>query len=65
MSTSKSTLALFWRENMRYPKYFLGAGFSWIIGMSLQRLVLAIIVSKALNHLVAIYNQLALVARFF
>ena len=26
MSTSKSTLALFWRENMRYPKYFLGAG---------------------------------------
>ena len=57
MDISWKTLAVYWRENMRYPKFFMGAGFSWVAGMTLQRLVLAIIASKALSHLVAIHNQ--------
>lgn len=57
MNFSKQTLVLFWRENWRHRTYFVGAGLSWVLGMSLQRLVLAIIASKALNHLVEVYGQ--------
>ncbi|HJP96390.1 MAG TPA: ABC transporter ATP-binding protein [Candidatus Saccharimonadales bacterium] len=57
MDPSRKTILLFWRENMRHPLFFIGAGASWVLGMSLQRLVLTIIASRALNHLIAIHNQ--------
>jgi len=57
MSTSLKTLLLFWRENARHPFLFAGAGLSWVGGMSLQRLILALIASKALNHLIAVHND--------
>ena len=57
MNISLRTLQVFWRENMRFPRFFIGAGLSWVLGMSLQRLVLAIIASRALNHLISVHNQ--------
>lgn len=57
MNISLRTLLVYWRENMRFPHLFIGAGLSWVLGMSLQRLVLTIIASRALNHLIAIHDQ--------
>jgi ATP-binding cassette, subfamily B, bacterial len=57
MNISLRTLLVYWRENMRYPHLFIGTSLSWVLGMSLQRLVLTIIASRALNHLIAIHNQ--------
>ena len=56
MNISLRTLLVFWRENMRFPHLFIGVGASWVLGMSLQRLVLAIVASRALNHLIAVHN---------
>lgn len=57
MDPSRKTILLFWRANMRYPGLALSTCFSWLAGMTLQRLILALIVSKALNRLVAAYNE--------
>jgi ATP-binding cassette subfamily B protein len=57
MNISLRTLLVYWRENMRFPHLFIGTSISWVLGMSLQRLVLPIIASRALNHLIAIHNQ--------
>jgi len=56
MDPSRKTILLFWRANMRYPLLFFSTCLSWLAGMTLQRLVLALIVSKALNRLVAVYQ---------
>jgi ATP-binding cassette subfamily B protein len=57
MDPSRKTILLFWRANMRYPALALSTCLSWLAGMTLQRLILTLIVSKALNRLVAVYHE--------
>ncbi|MGF7229441.1 MAG: ABC transporter ATP-binding protein [Candidatus Saccharibacteria bacterium] len=57
MNSSQKTLVLFWRENMRHPLLFLGTCASWLTGMTLQRLFLTLLASKALNRLIAVHTQ--------
>jgi ATP-binding cassette subfamily B protein len=57
MNTHLKTLRMFWRENMRHPFLTLGCSISWTLGITLQRLVLALIAARALNTLVEIHNQ--------
>jgi hypothetical protein len=57
MDPSRKTILLFWRANMRYPLLFFSTGLSWLAGMTLQRLILALIASRALNRLVAAYQS--------
>lgn len=57
MDPSRKTILLFWRANMRYPLLFFSTCFGWLAGMTLQRLILALIASKALNRLVAVYQS--------
>jgi ATP-binding cassette subfamily B protein len=51
MKTSFKTLVLFWQENMRHKKYFLTTTFSWLGGMSLQKLILPVIIAQTLDEL--------------
>ena len=57
MNTHLKTLRMFWRENMRHPLLAIGCSLSWTIGITLQRLVLALIAARALNTLVEVYSQ--------
>ena len=57
MDPSRKTILLFWRANMRHPLLFFSTCLSWLSGMTLQRLILALIVSKALNRLVEVYQE--------
>ncbi len=56
MNSSRKTLLLYLRENLSHPGLFAGTCLSWLAGMTLQRLVLAIIASKALNKLITIHD---------
>ncbi len=57
MNPTRKTLVLFLRENMRHAKLFLGASLVWLTGMTLQKLILALIASRSLNHLIAVHNR--------
>ena len=56
MNSSQKTLQLFWRENMRHPRLFLGSIGMWVSGMTLQRLILALITAKALDKLIELHT---------
>lgn len=53
-STDLATLRIFLRQNLRYRWLFLGAGSSWLLGMVLQKLILALIGARALDRLIDI-----------
>lgn len=55
MNPSQKVLLLFWRENMRRPRLFIGTCLSWLTGMTLQKLILALITAKAINKLVQLH----------
>ena len=57
MNTHLKTLGIFWRENMRHPFLAIGCSLCWTIGITLQRLILALIAARALNKLIEVHNQ--------
>lgn len=56
MSTTRKSLAIFWRENMRWPWHFWGTGLLFIAGMISQKIVLPLIVAQAINKLIELHG---------
>lgn len=56
MSTTRKTVAIFWRESKRYPWLVAGATLMWPLGIALQDMGLPLIIGLAINKLVEV-NQ--------
>lgn len=56
MNTTRKTLSIYWRANMSYPHLFIGACLTWLGGMILQKLILALIAAQTLNQLIIAHN---------
>jgi ATP-binding cassette subfamily B protein len=57
MNITRKTLATYWHANMRYPHLFIGASMSWLGGMILQKLAMALIAAHVLNKLIVAHGQ--------
>jgi ATP-binding cassette subfamily B protein len=53
MGNSKKTLAIFWRANSAHPALFYGTITSFVLGMTLQKIGLPLLVAHVINLLVA------------
>lgn len=56
MSTTRKTVAIFWRESKRYPKRVAGAILLWPLGVALQDMILPLIAAQTINKLVDVTN---------
>lgn len=54
--TAVKTVKMYLRENMKFPGLFFGTMFSWISGISIQKLLLPLIVAGAVDKIVAVQN---------
>jgi ATP-binding cassette subfamily B protein len=55
LGATQKTLLIFWRENLRYKRLFFGTSATWLVGMVLQKLIMALIAAKALDKLIAVH----------
>jgi ATP-binding cassette, subfamily B, bacterial len=53
MGTTRKTLSIFWHANSAHPGLFFGVIASFIIGMTLQKIVVPLIAAQAINTLIA------------
>jgi ATP-binding cassette subfamily B protein len=78
MGTTQKSLAIFWRANAKYPGLFFGTIATFVVGMTLQKIIMPLVIAQALNKLIGLYGQtgqnywsiftpyiIALVALFF
>jgi ATP-binding cassette subfamily B protein len=56
LGTTQKTLLIFLRENLRFRRLFFGASTAWLVGMVLQKLLMALVAASALDQLVEVYN---------
>lgn len=54
-SVDLQTLQIYLKANLRYKWLFAATGASWLVGMVLQKLIVALVASKALDRLVQVY----------
>jgi ATP-binding cassette, subfamily B, bacterial len=54
VSTTRKTVAIFWRETKRYPWRFLASLVLWPAGIALQDMGLPFVAALTINHLVAL-----------
>jgi ATP-binding cassette subfamily B protein len=57
MGTSRKTLAIFWRESMRYPVRWIGALVLWPLGIAIQDMAMPFIAAQAINKLTEVYTN--------
>ncbi|HSE61548.1 MAG TPA: ABC transporter ATP-binding protein [Candidatus Saccharimonadales bacterium] len=57
MGTTRKSLAIFWRVNMRWPGLFWGTAFLFSAGLIASRIVLPLIAAHTINKLVELNGQ--------
>jgi ATP-binding cassette subfamily B protein len=57
LGTTQKTLLLFWQANLRFKWLFLGTCSSWLVGMVLQKLLMALVAARALDKLIVLYTS--------
>jgi len=56
MGTTQKTLLRYWRANLRFKGLFAATGFSWLIGMVMQKLGMPLIAAAAIDQLIKSVN---------
>jgi ATP-binding cassette subfamily B protein len=56
LGTTQKTLLIFLRENLRFKRLLYGASISWLSGMVLQKLLMALVAASALDKLIEVYG---------